>query len=296
MISAMNTAISGKADGIAVCVVDPKAFDGPTEKALDAGHPGRRLQRRRLDRQQAARLHRPGSLQLGCRDGPAHRDAGQEGRPHRALHRDARPVQHPAAHRRRAVGAQGQGLQDRRDHDRRRPAGRALEDRRVRPGPLGRQGPVRRRRRLDPGHRADDEEARPAGQGREGRRLRPPADHARPDQERRPGLHDRPAAVPAGLPAGHPALPLQDLRRPHGAVEHEHRTALRDQGQRGSVPAPRSRATRAATRHRSTSRARLTAVAAADDDRAAAGICRPPHSFRRSSRDASSGSSSSSSR
>jgi simple sugar transport system substrate-binding protein len=39
MISAMNTAISGKADGIAVCVVDPKAFDGPTEKALKAGIP-----------------------------------------------------------------------------------------------------------------------------------------------------------------------------------------------------------------------------------------------------------------
>jgi simple sugar transport system substrate-binding protein len=39
MISAMNTAISGKADGIAVCVVDPKAFDAPTEKALKAGIP-----------------------------------------------------------------------------------------------------------------------------------------------------------------------------------------------------------------------------------------------------------------
>jgi len=39
MVSAMNTAIAGKADGIAVCLVDPKAFNGPTEKALDAGIP-----------------------------------------------------------------------------------------------------------------------------------------------------------------------------------------------------------------------------------------------------------------
>jgi simple sugar transport system substrate-binding protein len=39
MINAMNAAISGKADGIAVCVVDPKAFDAPTEKALKAGIP-----------------------------------------------------------------------------------------------------------------------------------------------------------------------------------------------------------------------------------------------------------------
>jgi simple sugar transport system substrate-binding protein len=39
MINAMNAAISGKADGIAVCVVDPKAFDAPTDKALKAGIP-----------------------------------------------------------------------------------------------------------------------------------------------------------------------------------------------------------------------------------------------------------------
>jgi simple sugar transport system substrate-binding protein len=39
MINAMNVAISGKADGIAVCVVDPKAFDAPTAKALAAGIP-----------------------------------------------------------------------------------------------------------------------------------------------------------------------------------------------------------------------------------------------------------------
>src|SRR6476469_4815546 len=39
MINAMNAAISRKADGIAVCVVDPKAFDAVTDKALKAGIP-----------------------------------------------------------------------------------------------------------------------------------------------------------------------------------------------------------------------------------------------------------------
>jgi simple sugar transport system substrate-binding protein len=39
MINAMNAAISGKADGIAVCIVDPKAFDAVTDKALKAGIP-----------------------------------------------------------------------------------------------------------------------------------------------------------------------------------------------------------------------------------------------------------------
>jgi simple sugar transport system substrate-binding protein len=39
MVNAMNAAIAGKADGIAVAIVDPKAFNAPTEAALDAGIP-----------------------------------------------------------------------------------------------------------------------------------------------------------------------------------------------------------------------------------------------------------------
>lgn len=39
MVNAMNAAIAAKADAIAVPIVDPKAFDGPVQKALDAGIP-----------------------------------------------------------------------------------------------------------------------------------------------------------------------------------------------------------------------------------------------------------------
>jgi simple sugar transport system substrate-binding protein len=39
MVNAMNSAISAKADGIAVCLVDTKAFNGPTDKALAADIP-----------------------------------------------------------------------------------------------------------------------------------------------------------------------------------------------------------------------------------------------------------------
>jgi simple sugar transport system substrate-binding protein len=39
MVSAMNTAISGKVDGIAVSLVDKTAFNGPVKKALAAGIP-----------------------------------------------------------------------------------------------------------------------------------------------------------------------------------------------------------------------------------------------------------------
>lgn len=39
MVNAMNTAISGDADGIAISIVDPTAFNDPIEKALDKGIP-----------------------------------------------------------------------------------------------------------------------------------------------------------------------------------------------------------------------------------------------------------------
>jgi simple sugar transport system substrate-binding protein len=39
MVNAMNTAIAGKADGIAVSIIDPTAFNSPVEAALSAGIP-----------------------------------------------------------------------------------------------------------------------------------------------------------------------------------------------------------------------------------------------------------------
>ena len=39
MVSAMNSAIASKADAIAVCLVDPHAFNDPVERALAAGIP-----------------------------------------------------------------------------------------------------------------------------------------------------------------------------------------------------------------------------------------------------------------
>jgi simple sugar transport system substrate-binding protein len=39
MVSAVNTAISSGADGIAVSIIDPKAFNGPVQKALNADIP-----------------------------------------------------------------------------------------------------------------------------------------------------------------------------------------------------------------------------------------------------------------
>jgi len=39
MVNAMNTAIAAKADGIAVAIIDPTAFNAPVQAALSAGIP-----------------------------------------------------------------------------------------------------------------------------------------------------------------------------------------------------------------------------------------------------------------
>ena len=46
----------------------------------------------------------------------------------------------------------------------------------------------------------------------------------------------------------HPALPLQAVRRPGGAVGHQHGPAVRDEGQRQAVPDDEDRGTTAARR------------------------------------------------
>ena len=186
MINAMNAAISGKADGIAVCVVDPHAFDSVTVKALKKGIPvvaynadgsteNKRLAYIGQD------LFNSG-VEMGKRIATMVPKGGRIG----LFIATPGPVQHPAAHRRRAVGAEGQGLQDRRDHDRRRPARRALEDRRLRAGPSRTSRACSPWTPARPRASAQTMQKRgAAGQGRQGRRLRPAADHARPDQERR---------------------------------------------------------------------------------------------------------------
>ena len=90
-------------------------------------------------------------------------------------------------------------------------------------GPPGHQGLLRRRRRQHAGPRADDPEAQPALQGRQGRRLRPHADHAEAAGRRPDRLHDRPAAVPAGLPPGPAAVPVQGVGHAVGHRRRQHR-------------------------------------------------------------------------
>ena len=113
-------------------------------------------------RQQAARLHRPGSLPVRAEVRRPDRRARPGGR-RLPLHRDAGAAEHPAAGRRRARRDQGLRQADPRHRRRDRAPASAEERARIEATYLAHKKParhVRRRRRLDPGRRRGDAQAR----------------------------------------------------------------------------------------------------------------------------------------
>ena len=112
MVNAVNTAITGGANGIAVSLIDLQAFNAPVESALKAGIPvvsynadaplNRRLAYIGQDLKLAGELM--GKRIVGS----------SEIRGRGAVHRHARLGEPAAAHRRRRKGDQGLG---RADHD-----------------------------------------------------------------------------------------------------------------------------------------------------------------------------------
>ena len=136
MTTYISTAVSAKADGIAVAVIDPTAFKGPIENAMNAGIP-------------VLSYNADGSFQNGqavigsnrlAYVGQALYISGQQmgekivslvpgGGDVADLHRHPGLGQHPAPLRRRGRGAQGQGrLQHRRGGHRRADRSGAVRD------------------------------------------------------------------------------------------------------------------------------------------------------------------------
>ena len=170
-------------------------------RALKAKIPVRRLQRRRAE-QRSAVLHRPGPVRVRPGDGQAHRRPRAARATSRcSSRRRARPTSSRASTARRTrsratsaikphVIATGAAL----------PAELSVIDSYA-TGHPDTKGYFAVDAGSHAGPRPDDPEAQPALQGRQGRRLRPDADHAEAAGRRPDRLHDRPAAVPAGLPA-----------------------------------------------------------------------------------------------
>ena len=152
MVNAFEAAIAGKADGIAVAIVDTRGVQRPDPGGARRRDPGRLVQRRRPQRPPG--LRRPGPLRFGRGDGPAHRRARRRGQG-RLVHRHARPAQHPAADRRGDPGDQGLGRQHRvrAGRDERRAARGAQPHRSLVPRQHRRRRHVRRRRRQHAGGR-----------------------------------------------------------------------------------------------------------------------------------------------
>ena len=159
MVNATNTAITAKADGIALAVVDKAAFNGAGRPGAGRRHPGRLLQRRRRARTTRAPTGWPTSARAST--SPGTRSASG-----RCTQVDSGDVvgfiatpgaaEHPAPDRRRPAGDQGLRQADqlhRGGHQRRHHQG-TVHHRRLRPGPPEPGRPARGRRRLDPERRA----------------------------------------------------------------------------------------------------------------------------------------------
>ena len=126
MVSAFNTAIAGKANGIGCCLIDNTAFNKPVDTALShgipviaynadvaAGTPNNRHG-----------LRRPEQPDRGSGGRGADPQAGEEGRSRRRDHRDAGNGEHPAADRRREAGPDEGRASSSWRSGRRRPRGR----------------------------------------------------------------------------------------------------------------------------------------------------------------------------
>ena len=107
MVSAFNTAIAGKANGIGCCLIDNTAFNKPVDTALSHGIP---VIAYNADVSAGVPNNRQAYVgQNNLTAGAAVADADpqdrcQEGRPRRRDHRDAGNGEHPAADRRREAG------------------------------------------------------------------------------------------------------------------------------------------------------------------------------------------------
>ena len=149
MVNAFNAAISAEGRRHRGLPRRLTAFNGPTNRALGRGIPVVATTPTRTNK--PAGLHRPGPLRVRVRDGQADRRPRPSGDVALFIATPGQLNIQPridGAHRRDQAVRQGQD-QGHGDRDRRRPARRAGEDRRLLPRAQEPQGDVRRRRRLD---------------------------------------------------------------------------------------------------------------------------------------------------
>ena len=239
MVSAMNTAISAGADGICVCLIDAKAFNGPTEKALKAGipviaynadvPPGSGNQRLAYIGQDlfvsgqkmgekivelipsgdvAGFIATPGSLNIQPRIDGAKQAIKDSGKP---INFTQIATGADTAGELSKIDAYYQGHKDLK--------GMFAVD----AGSTQGVAQVMQKYNLPAkGIHGGGYDLLPTTLNLINKRL--------------PGLHDRPAALSPGvLPRGS-AVPVQDLGRPDGTFRHEHRSTVRHEGQRQAVP------------------------------------------------------------
>ena len=212
-LRALRSAISKKADGIAVSIVDDKAFAAGGRRGGAGRHPARRVQRR-LGLEPPAVSHTSARTRVPPGLASAARSPGwRPGASSSFSRRSARRRGPSAASRALFAGLAGAtqapaAIVVRLSGDA-AASSRAPSRRRTRAS-AGARASSRRRHR-DARRRPGDRAARPARERRSRRRLRPAPGRSLARRRRDARLRRRPAAVRPGLRAGAAALPRADL-------------------------------------------------------------------------------------
>ena len=170
MVNAFNTAVTSGADGIGVCLVDKKAFNGPVDAALKAKIP---VVAYNADEPSNARLAYIGQdlFVSGVEMGKRIQELVPSGDVALFIATPGQSNIQPRIDGAKSVLKKVSGIKTHTITTGADAAGGAVGDRRLRPEPSRDQGLLRRRRGQHAGPRSDDPEAEAARQGRQGRRL-----------------------------------------------------------------------------------------------------------------------------
>jgi simple sugar transport system substrate-binding protein len=212
MVNAINTAVSSGADGIAVSLIDLHAFNVPVENALKAGIPvvaynadapsNKRLSYIGQDLKLAGELMGKRIVEdvpsgevviFIATPGSANLQPRLEGA-EKAIKDSGKPITLKTI----ATGSL--------------PSGEKTAIEAYWTGHTEHEGDVRRRRRRAPKLAGVMQKLGLNAPRRQGRGLRPGRKNAETAPRRLPRIHDRPAALPAGVPADPAAVPMAGIR------------------------------------------------------------------------------------
>jgi hypothetical protein len=235
MVNALNSAVTSGADGIAIALIDLHAFNAPVEAAIKAGIP---VVAYNADAVSNARLAYIGQDLFKAGEEMGKRIVAAVGSGEVGLF-IATPgsanLQPRIEGAEKAIKDSGKSITAHSVATGAAVTAGAVGDRSLVPRPQEREGDVRGRRWQHRKPRQSDAEARPAGQRRQGGWFRPHRTDPEAAAGREHRIHDRPAALPAGVHSNPAAVHVQGVGHSDRTCGNRHGPEVPRQDHRRSL-------------------------------------------------------------